>query len=126
LVRGDCRESIYYWKDRDILGGHTDTQIVLVPFGQLNDWTCDLPPELWKIAFEGLAPEWFDGVNKMPLYEVPKTLEHPIESNTDTWLMDIRWFLDQELDEMEGPTAAYRRRERFRTWHKDSDSWKSL
>jgi hypothetical protein len=84
LVRGDCRDSIYYWKDRDILGGHTDTQIVLVPFGQLNDWTCDLPPELWKIAFEGLAPEWFDGVNKMPLYEVPKSLEHPIESNIDT------------------------------------------
>jgi hypothetical protein len=84
LVRGDCRDSIYYWKDRDILGGHTDTQIVLVPFGQLNDWTCDLPPELWKIAFEELAPEWFDGVNKMPLYEVPKSLEHPIESNIDT------------------------------------------
>lgn len=56
LARGHCRDSFYYWKDRNILGGHPATQIVLVLFGRLNHWTCDLPPELWKIAFEGLAP----------------------------------------------------------------------
>lgn len=34
--------------------------------------------------------------------------------------------MDQRLDKMEGPMAGYLRRERFRTWHTDGDSWTSL
>lgn len=65
----------------------------------------------------------------MLIYDVPKNQGHPIEPNEpniDNWLMDTRWCMDQKLNKMEGPMAAYLRRERFRTWHTDGDSWTSL
>jgi hypothetical protein len=40
--------------------------------------------------------------------------------------METRIFLDHTLDNIEGPTTDYFRRERYRTWHVVGDSWASL
>jgi hypothetical protein len=77
-------------------------------------------------VFEGLAPAWFHSVKGVPAYKAAENLVHRIWSEIDLWLMDTRRFLDRALDIIGGPTADYLRRERFRTWHEDSDSWTSL
>lgn len=58
------RESIRYNVGGRILGDRPDTQIVIVPFCQLKDWTCDIPQELWNKATKGLLYDWVESAKR--------------------------------------------------------------